>query len=156
MPDNHKTTWKCSACRKANPVQATTCSSSSDSCSSDDESDVAITEVTQGEVDKTGALAKLTDSHFDLITSPTGWLDCDIIQQAQVFLQLENTAIEGFQQPTLGPVRNFDIVSGEFVQILPTGNHHWVCISSIGCVPGHVNLYDSLDHDSVLSQEIEQ
>ena len=34
-----------------------------------------------------------------------------------------------------------------------TGNSHWVCISSVGCLPGHVNLYDSL-YDSVLSQEI--
>lgn len=103
----------------------------------------------------TAAFAKMTDSHFDLITSPTGWLDCDIIQQAQVLLQLENAAIDGFQRPTLGRVRNFDVVSSEFVQILDTGNSHWVCISSVGCLPGHVNLYDSL-YDSVLSQEIEE
>ena len=157
MPNNYRTTWKCSACKKAIPAPATTCSSSSsssDSSSSEDESSIVITKVTQGETDKTSALAKITD--FDLITSPTGWLDCDIIQQAQVLLQLENPAIDGFQRPTLGPVRNFNIVSGEFVQILHTGNSHWVCISSIGCMPGHVNLYDSLYHDSVLSQEIEE
>lgn len=41
------------------------------------------------------------------------------------------------------------------MQILHTGNSHWVCISSVGCLPGHVNLYDSL-YDSVLSQEIEE
>ena len=155
MPNNHRTTWKCSACKKAIPVPATTCSSSSGSDSSDDDIDVAITKVCEGETDKTGAFAQMTDSHFDLITSPTGWLDCDIIQQAQVLLQLENTAIAGFQRPTLGPVRNFDVVSSEFVQILHTGNSHWVCISSVGCLPGHVNLYDSL-YDSVLSPEIEE
>ena len=50
-----------------------------------------ITKVTQGETDKTSALANLTDYHFDLIVNPTGWLDCDIIyyslriQQSQVF-----------------------------------------------------------------------
>ena len=70
-------------------------------------------------------------------------------------LQLDNTAIGAFQWATLGPVRNFDIVSSEFVHILHTGNSHWVCISSVGCLPGHVNLYDSL-YDSVLSQEIEE
>ena len=160
MPNNHRTTWKCPECRKVAPVQATatstTCTSSSDSSSSEDEGDVVITKVTQGETDKTSALANLTDSHFDLIISPTGWLDCDIIQQAQVLLQLENPAIEGFQRPTLGPARNFNVVNGEFVQILHTGNSHWVCISSIGCVPGHVNLYDSLYHDSVLAQEVEE
>ena len=39
-----------------------------------------------------------------------------------VLLQLENPAIAGFQRPTLGPVRNFDVVSGELVQILRTGS----------------------------------
>lgn len=58
------------------------------------------------------------------------------------------------QRPTLGPAHNFDVVSGEFVQILHTGSNHWVCVSSIGCLPGHVNLYDSLYHDAI-SQEVE-
>jgi len=62
---------------------------------------------------KTGALATLTQDHFDLICNPHGWLDCDIIQQANIVLYNENLNIEGFQRPTLGPVRNFDIVSGE-------------------------------------------
>ena len=60
----------------------------------------------------------------------------------------------GFQRPTLGPVRNFNVVSGEFVQILHTGSDHWVCVSSIGCLPGYVNLYDSLYHDAIC-QEVE-
>ena len=159
-PNNHRTTWKCPPCKKVTPAQAndtsTTCSSSSDSSSGEDESDVVITKVTQGETDKTSELANLSDYHFDLIVNPTGWLDCDIIQQAHVLLQQENPAIAGFQRPTLGPVRNFDVVSGELVQILHTGNDHWVCISSIGCVPGYVNLFDSLYHDSVIIQEVEE
>ena len=36
-----------------------------------------------------------------------------------------------------------------------TGSDHWVCVSSIGCSPGLVNLYDSLYHD-VISQEVEE
>ena len=51
-------------------------------------------------------------------------------------------------RPTLGPVRN--VVSGELVQIVHTGNDHWVCISSIGCVPGYVYLFHTLYHDSVV------
>ena len=156
LPNNHRTTWKRPPCKKVTPAQAnntsTTCSSLSDSSSSEDESDVVITKVTHSKTDKTSALASLTEHHFDLIVNPTGWLDCDIIQQAHVLLQLENPAITGFQRPTLGPVRNFDVVSGELVQILHTGNNHWVCISSIGCVPGYVNLH----HDSVIIQEVEE
>ena len=52
-------------------------------------------------------------------------------------------------------VQLFDVVSGEFIQILHTGSDHWVCISSIGCLPGKVHLFDSLFHD-VTNQEIEE
>ena len=45
-------------------------------------------------------------------------------------------------------------MSGEFIQILHTGNSHWVCVSSIGCLPGIVNLYDSLYHN-IIEEEVE-
>ena len=60
------------------------------------------------------------------------------------FTEHINQNIDGFQRPTLGSVRNFDKISGEFIQILHTDNKHWVCASNIGCVPGTVNIYDSL------------
>ena len=148
MPNNSKTTWQCSACKKTKQqTQATTYTSyvsaltkstsdysvidsDDDDCHNDDD-DVSIFQVTIGVVDKQSAFAKLDESDYQTIISPTGWLSCDIIQQAQVLLQKENLAIEGFQRPTLGPARNFNVVSGEFVQILHTGNNHWVCVSSI-------------------------
>lgn len=48
--------------------------------SSDDESDVEITVESPGNLDKTGALSALNDSHYEIINSPSGWLDCAIIQ----------------------------------------------------------------------------
>ena len=143
-PDNSKANWQCSACKKAKQlVKATTCTSyvsaptksttdysvvDHDSDDDDDDYDaVSITQVTVGAANKRSALAKL-ESDYETILSPTGWLTCDIIQQAQVFLQEENSSIEGFQRPTLGPARNFNVVSGEFVQILHTGSDHWVCV----------------------------
>ena len=45
-------------------------------------------------------------------------------------------------------------MSGEFIQILHTGNSHWVCVSSSGCLPGIVNLYDSLYHN-IIEEEVE-
>ena len=101
---------------------------SDDDDDDDDEDAVSITQVTVGAANKRSALAKLVESDYETILSPTGWLTCDIIQQAQVFLQKENSSIEGFQRPTLGPARNFNVVSGEFVQILHTGSDHWVCV----------------------------
>ena len=56
--------------------------------------------------------------------SLSGWLDCAIIQQAQLCLQRVNPLIEGFQRITIGSIENFDISIREFVQILNTGNYH--------------------------------
>lgn len=163
MPNNHKNYWKCKACRNAtkpSSATTTTCTSScSESEGSDDDDTVITVGISQGTMSTTGALAILTDAHFDLINDPLGWPDCDIIQQAHILLQQENPTIEGFQRTTLGPVRNFNIVSGEFnlnnIQILHTGRSHWACVSSIGCLSGHVNLYDSL-YDDGITQEVEQ
>ena len=157
MPTNHKTTWRCYICRttiKTNTTPSTTPTPTTCSSSEDDDDDVTFVTTGQGNQNKTGVLATLTQDHFDLIRNPHGWLDCDIIQPAHILLHNENLNNEGFQRPTLGPVHNFDIVSGEFVQILHTGNSHWVCVSSIGCPPGHVKLYDSFYSDAI-SQEIE-
>ena len=85
---------------------------------------------------------------------PHGWLDGTIIHSAEVRLQEINPLIEGFQRPTLGPVRHFSVVSGEFVQIWHTGQNHWVCVSSVACIPGTVRLFDSLYHD-IISQDVE-
>ena len=73
---------------------------------------------------ETSYYTKQTD--YLIILDANGWLNCDIMQQAQVLLHNVNTSIEGFQRPTLGPVRNFDVVTSEFIQILHTGSDHWV------------------------------
>ena len=40
------------------------------------------------------------------------------------------------------------------MQLLHTGQDHWVCVSSVGFPPGTVKLFDSLYHD-MISQEVE-
>lgn len=40
--------------------------------------------------------------------------------------------------------------------MLHTGGNHWVCLSSIGCSKGHVNLHDSLFHDFICDDIEEQ
>ena len=81
-------------------------------------------EVTTGEAEKMAALGNLTEEHYKLIS---GWLDCDVIHQVQVYLREIIPFIVGFQRPTLGHCRNFNIVSGEFIQILHTGNSLDLC-----------------------------
>ena len=88
---------------------------------------------------------KQKDGHYRLILSPSGWIDFDIIHEVYVCLRNINPDLEGLQRPTLGLVRNFNQVNDEFIQILHTpGNAHWVCVGSVGCEYGTVNLYDSL------------
>lgn len=40
------------------------------------------------------------------------------------------------------------------MQLLHTGQNHWVCVCSVGCLPGTVRLFDSLYHD-IISKEVE-
>ena len=56
----------------------------------------------------------------------------------------------------MGPVRNFNQGNGEFIQILDTGNAHWVCVGLVGCEGGTVNLCDSLYHIIILNEVQEQ
>ena len=117
--------------------------------------DLEIICVTKGVANRIASFGDLDEHDYDIISSPDGWLDCKIIQAAQICIKKVNPLIEGFQRPTLGRVRNFDIMTSDFVQILHTGNSHWVCISSIGCTSGCVNLYDSLYND-IIDDEVEQ
>ncbi len=78
-----------------------------------------------------------------------------IIHQAQVLLKKKKPMIERFQRPTLGPVRNNDIVTSEFIQVIHTGNSHWVSLSSVGCQENEIKIYDSL-YNNILSSEVEQ
>ena len=84
---------------------------------------------------------------FDIIASPNGWLDCTIIQEAQILLKKINTNIEGFQRPTLGPAKQFHVMTAELIQLLHVNGNHWVCMTSIGCTPGDVNLLDNKTSD---------
>ena len=39
---------------------------------------------------------------------------------------------------------SFEIEAAEFVQVLHIGCGHWVTVSTIGCAPGEVDIFDSL------------
>lgn len=149
MPNNSNTTWLCPACKGSNMKQGKSSSTSS--------ADVTFVKTVKHATshNKHKSLGSLGQAEFDLIASPTGWLDCSIVHEAQLLLQKINPNIEGFQRPTLGPVRQFDTMTSEFIQLLHVGNNHWVCLTSIGCPPGEVQLLDSL-MKPVITQEIQE
>ena len=115
--------------------------------------DVTFIRSVQSRTEKYKSLGNLGQKEIDIISSPTGWLDCSIIHDSQILLANVNKSLKGFQRPTLGPVRQFDIVTSKFVQLLHVNNNHWVCVSSVNCAPGYVNLMDSLANP-VIPQEI--
>ena len=46
-------------------------------------------------------------------------------------------------------------MTAEFIQLLHVNGNHWVCMTSIGCSPGDVNLLDSL-MKPVITQEMQE
>ena len=145
MPNTSKTTWVCPACKTVKQKSSSTA----------DEVKFVKEVKSKTPIEKYKQYAKLGQAEYDLIMSPTGWLDGTIIHEAQTILRQANSSIRGFQRPTLAPIRQFDIMTGDFIQILNINNNHWVCVSSIGCPPGHVNLMDSLTKP-VISKELQE
>ena len=85
----------------------------------------------------------LLETDREALVNPTGWLTDSIINAAQTLLKQANTAVSGFQDVTLGLASSFSVETGEFVQILHTGERHWNVISTIGTVHPEVNVFDS-------------
>ena len=74
------------------------------------------------------------------------------VHEAHILLKGISKGIQGFQRPTLGSVRQFDVMAGPFIQIVHINNNHWVCFSRINSIPGYVDVYDSLS--SPVTQEV--
>ena len=52
--------------------------------------------------------------------------------------------MRGLQNTLLGCTLSFDVIKNEFVQVLHSGGNHWLTVSTIGCKPSVVKVYDSL------------
>ena len=78
------------------------------------------------------------------ILSPDGWLSDTVIRAAQLLTLQEFPHIAGLQDPAVHQSLSFQILRGEFVQIIFVGGCHWCTVSNIGCDDGVVNVYDSM------------
>ena len=163
-PNNYKTKWLCNNCRVSSSSQPVPIDVVIPTHESSSSQPVPINDVISSSnqpeetrdffythdshdlnIKRYPQWVKLTEKHFGIIAGRLegGWLDDDIINDAQMLIKQCNNLISGFQQTALGVFLNFEIMTSEFIQILNTGQHHWVCVSSIGCAPGVVNLFDS-------------
>lgn len=62
----------------------------------------------------------------NLIDSQNGWLDCVIVHEAYIILKRICNDMQGFQRPTLGPIHQFDIMTGPFIQIVNINTNYWI------------------------------
>lgn len=75
-----------------------------------------------------------------VLNSTAGWLNDNIITAAQKLLKIANPDIPGLQEVTWGHCY-------EFVQVLHTGEGHWVTISTIGSThPVYNSAYSSVSN----------
>ena len=72
------------------------------------------------------------------------------INLAQNHLHEAFPSISGLQDTAIGATQTFNVVSGNFIQILHDGNLHWVCTSNISFDSAtdvsDINVYDSYNH----------
>ena len=61
-----------------------------------------------------------------------------------VYAKAKYPHISGLQSLVLAEKFAFIPQPDEFVQILNVSSNHWILISTIGCPPATVNVYDSL------------
>ena len=90
-------------------------------------------------------------SDRQLITYPCGLINGTIIDACMDIVKHQFPQISGFESSCLGIQLDFTRHKGEFIQMInrtPTnGGTHWLTVSSIGCVPGTIDICDSSFND---------
>ena len=87
---------------------------------------------------------QLTDKHRQILQS-SQWVDDEIVAASQNLLHQQHPGVGSIQSPILTSQLAMEPQGGrEFVQIVNIGNNHWITLSTVGCQPGHINVYDSL------------
>ena len=79
------------------------------------------------------------------------WLDDTLINLGQSMLKAKYLHMSGLQSVLLAKKMALVPQPDEFLQVLNVNKNHWILISTIGCPPSTVNVYDSL-HGRLSSQ----
>jgi hypothetical protein len=82
MPNNSQTTWICPGCRKSSNITK----------SSKNKDDITFVKVIHNPPEKYKIIEHLSQKQFEIIMSPTGWLDCTIVHNDQTRLSNINHA----------------------------------------------------------------
>ena len=73
------------------------------------------------------------------------WLSDSLIHAAQLLIKRDKDllGVGSLQNPLYGAQERFEVMTGEFVQILHSGGNRWIAISTVG-TDNAVWMYDSL------------
>ena len=72
------------------------------------------------------------------------WL-CDyIIPASQMLMKNTYPSVGGLQNPLLAVTFSMEPCEKEFIQILHLNKNHWITVSTLGCSPSTINVYDSM------------
>ena len=78
------------------------------------------------------------------VLSPSGWLSDTVIEVAQRLILQEFPVISSLQDPAVHQSLSFQVLRGDFAQIIIVGGCHWCTVSNIGCDDGVVNVYNTM------------
>ena len=90
---------------------------------------------------------KSKDYLITILQKENEWLVDDHIDHAQGLLLEQFPNMHGLQNRMLFGTPDACLVGTpacDFVQILNLGGNHWICVSTLGCAPGHIDIYDPL------------
>ena len=86
----------------------------------------------------------MTQSDKAILKSSNAWLSDSIRNAAQLLLKGEMHWLEGLQNVNFGLTNSFEVETGDFVQIIHTGEGHWQVVSTIGTQHPDVNVFDRM------------
>ncbi|XP_071823278.1 uncharacterized protein [Apostichopus japonicus] len=78
------------------------------------------------------------------VVKPRYWMRDTQINAAQALIRHQYPAVRRLQDTCLGENLQFEVQSQEFIQVHNANRNHWIVISTVGCKPGQVRVYDSL------------
>ncbi len=76
----------------------------------------------------------------------------NLITAVQQLLKATHPLMGGLQPPILAETFNFQIQTGEFVQVLNVYGSHWLTVSNLSCPPGVIKIYDSMPNCALYSK----
>jgi len=88
------------------------------------------------------------------------WLTDEHIDYSQYLLSSINTSISGFQSSLIFNTNEYSLIgtpNNPFIEIVHYAGNHWICLSTVGCKSGEVNIYDSLytgQSNKLLKQQV--